>query len=97
MDGLATDGDQLVVIAGEGDAAQAWSPRAILLQPSPSPRRHAPISHCPQLACTSATNRPGVLDPALRRPGRFERELEVGVPGPAARRQLLDARWEAAA
>ena len=27
-----------------------------------------------------ATNRPDALDPALRRPGRFDRELDLGIP-----------------
>jgi transitional endoplasmic reticulum ATPase len=37
-----------------------------------------------------ATNRVDALDPALRRPGRFDREIEVGVPGRAGRREILD-------
>ncbi len=28
-----------------------------------------------------ATNRPNAIDPALRRPGRFDREVEIGSPG----------------
>ncbi|KAJ7547451.1 hypothetical protein O6H91_08G086500 [Diphasiastrum complanatum] len=38
----------------------------------------------------AATNRPEVIDPALRRPGRFDREIEVGVPTPAGRREILE-------
>ena len=37
----------------------------------------------------AATNRPEAVDAALRRPGRFDRELEVGVPSPAARADIL--------
>jgi transitional endoplasmic reticulum ATPase len=37
-----------------------------------------------------ATNRVDDLDPALRRGGRFDREIEVGVPGVAGRREILD-------
>ncbi|KAL4451363.1 hypothetical protein ABPG77_009435 [Micractinium sp. CCAP 211/92] len=37
----------------------------------------------------AATNRPDSLDPALRRPGRFDREVEVGVPSPPERRDIL--------
>jgi SpoVK/Ycf46/Vps4 family AAA+-type ATPase len=29
----------------------------------------------------AATNRPESIDPALRRPGRFDRELEIGEEG----------------
>ncbi|CAD5244738.1 CDC48 family AAA ATPase [Thermococcus camini] len=36
-----------------------------------------------------ATNRPDAIDPALRRPGRFDRELEVGVPDKTGRKEIL--------
>ena len=36
-----------------------------------------------------ATNRPDAVDPALRRPGRFDRELYFGLPGPEARAAIL--------
>ncbi|UCE96362.1 MAG: CDC48 family AAA ATPase [Candidatus Bathyarchaeota archaeon] len=36
-----------------------------------------------------ATNRPQALDPALRRPGRFDREIEIGVPDKPARHEIL--------
>jgi len=37
-----------------------------------------------------ATNRADTIDPALRRGGRFDREIEIGVPGETGRRQILD-------
>jgi transitional endoplasmic reticulum ATPase len=37
----------------------------------------------------AATNRPEALDEALRRPGRFDREIIVGVPGQPGRREIL--------
>ncbi len=36
-----------------------------------------------------ATNRVDSLDPALRRGGRFDREIEIGVPGETGRREIL--------
>ena len=36
-----------------------------------------------------ATNRPNALDPALRRPGRFDREISFGVPGQKGRLVIL--------
>ena len=39
----------------------------------------------------AATNRPDALDPALRRPGRFDREVTVPLPGRAERRAILAA------
>ncbi|MEM2419131.1 MAG: CDC48 family AAA ATPase, partial [Candidatus Hadarchaeales archaeon] len=37
----------------------------------------------------AATNRPNALDPALRRPGRFDREIEIGVPDRDGRKEIL--------
>jgi transitional endoplasmic reticulum ATPase len=37
-----------------------------------------------------ATNRPDTLDPALRRGGRFDREIEIGVPDESGRREILE-------
>jgi len=36
-----------------------------------------------------ATNRPNALDPALRRPGRFDREIEIGVPNKKGRLEIF--------
>lgn len=36
-----------------------------------------------------ATNRPNAIDPALRRPGRFDREIEIGVPDRQGRHEIL--------
>jgi transitional endoplasmic reticulum ATPase len=38
----------------------------------------------------AATNIPNTLDPALRRPGRFDREIAIGVPDRDGRREIID-------
>ncbi|MBI3842581.1 MAG: CDC48 family AAA ATPase [Thaumarchaeota archaeon] len=38
----------------------------------------------------AATNRPDSLDPAIRRPGRFDREIEIGIPDETGRKEVLD-------
>jgi len=38
----------------------------------------------------AATNRPNSIDPALRRPGRFDREITIGIPNEHARREILE-------
>ena len=37
----------------------------------------------------AATNRPDSIDPALRRPGRFDREIEIGIPDEEGRNNIL--------
>jgi SpoVK/Ycf46/Vps4 family AAA+-type ATPase len=39
-----------------------------------------------------ATNRPNVLDPALRRPGRFDREIFIDAPDEISRRHILQSQ-----
>jgi transitional endoplasmic reticulum ATPase len=43
-----------------------------------------------QVIVIGATNRVDSIDPALRRGGRFDREIEIGVPDETGRREILD-------
>ncbi|MFB6128120.1 MAG: AAA family ATPase, partial [Halolamina sp.] len=42
-----------------------------------------------QVIVIAATNRVDSVDPALRRPGRFDREIEIGVPDESGRQEIL--------
>jgi len=42
-----------------------------------------------QVVVIAATNRVDSVDPALRRPGRFDREIEIGVPDESGRKEIL--------
>ncbi|MGL6298686.1 MAG: CDC48 family AAA ATPase, partial [Methanobacteriaceae archaeon] len=43
-----------------------------------------------QVVVIGATNRPDSLDQALRRPGRFDREIEIGVPTTEERKEVIE-------
>jgi transitional endoplasmic reticulum ATPase len=43
-----------------------------------------------QIIVIGATNLPNALDPALRRPGRFDREIVIGIPDVAGRREIFE-------
>ncbi|KAK5642443.1 hypothetical protein RI129_008610 [Pyrocoelia pectoralis] len=45
--------------------------------------------NCDQVLVIGATNRPDSIDPALRRAGRFDREVSLGIPDLSARIQIL--------
>ncbi|XP_023741327.1 calmodulin-interacting protein 111 isoform X1 [Lactuca sativa] len=47
------------------------------------------ISRTEGLLVIAATNRPDSIEPALRRPGRLDREIEIGVPSPNQRYDIL--------
>jgi transitional endoplasmic reticulum ATPase len=42
-----------------------------------------------QVLVIGATNIPNTLDPALRRPGRFDREIEIGIPDARSRLEII--------
>ncbi len=42
-----------------------------------------------QVIVIAASNRENAIDPALRRPGRFDREIEIGVPDRQGRKEVL--------
>jgi transitional endoplasmic reticulum ATPase len=43
-----------------------------------------------QVIVIAATNREDSIDPALRRPGRFDREIEIGVPSRFGRKEIME-------
>ncbi|KAG1695638.1 hypothetical protein DVH05_019377 [Phytophthora capsici] len=47
------------------------------------------LSGSRQVVVLAATNRPNALDPAVRRPGRFDREVEIGIPRAKDRLAIL--------
>jgi transitional endoplasmic reticulum ATPase len=47
------------------------------------------LSNRANVVVIAATNRPDAIDEALRRPGRFDREIIIGVPDEAGRREIL--------
>ncbi|ODQ68601.1 putative ATPase of the CDC48/PAS1/SEC18 family, partial [Nadsonia fulvescens var. elongata DSM 6958] len=47
------------------------------------------MSSSGKLVIVGATNRPNAIDAALRRPGRFDREVEIGIPDQDARLDIL--------
>ncbi|MDZ7745986.1 MAG: AAA family ATPase [Halobacteriales archaeon] len=50
-----------------------------------------------QVIVIGATNRVDAIDPALRRGGRFDREIEIGAPDEVGRREILDVHTRAMA
>ncbi|QLE43828.1 AAA family ATPase [Nostoc sp. C052] len=48
------------------------------------------FSHSQGVIVLAATNRPDHLDPALRRPGRFDREVQFRIPDAKGRRDILE-------
>ncbi|WP_432546816.1 AAA family ATPase [Kineococcus sp. SYSU DK004] len=53
-------------------------------------RLRRPRTEPAEVLVVAATNRADALDPALLRPGRFDRRLAFGLPDKAARRELVD-------
>jgi cell division protease FtsH len=64
------------------DLVNRWLP--------PQKRLRKPVCPPANILVIGATNRAGDLDPALLRPGRFDRTITVDLPGRAGRREIID-------
>eukprot|EP01126_Amoeba_proteus_P064139 TRINITY_DN893_c0_g1_i3.p1 TRINITY_DN893_c0_g1~~TRINITY_DN893_c0_g1_i3.p1 ORF type:complete len:813 (-),score=200.20 TRINITY_DN893_c0_g1_i3:70-2508(-) len=78
--------DELDSIAPKRDKTQGEVDRRIVsmlltLMDGLKPRKHVIV--------LAATNRPNSIDAALRRPGRFDREIDIGVPDETGRLEIL--------
>ncbi len=78
--------DEIDSIAPKRDKAGGEVERRIVSQLLTLMDGIKPTSNVIVIACT---NRPNVIDPALRRFGRFDRELDIGVPDDAGRLEIL--------
>ncbi len=76
IDSIAPKRDQV-----SGEAEKRLVAQLLTLMDGLEPRQN--------LVVIAATNRPDAIDEALRRPGRFDREIVVGVPDEAGRREIL--------
>jgi transitional endoplasmic reticulum ATPase len=76
IDAIAPRREQVV-----GDVEKRVVAQLLALMDGLAPRQH--------LVVLAATNIPNALDPALRRPGRFDREIAIPIPDRAGRREIL--------
>ncbi|CAL5227006.1 g9897 [Coccomyxa viridis] len=92
--------DEIDAIAAKRESAQREMERRIVAQmltclddlveqPSAAPLPDGAPLQNKHVVVIGATNRPESLDPALRRAGRFDRELSLGIPSQAARVRIL--------
>lgn len=89
MDDLSTPPQPPTAAAPDaGDVAAAVTAE---IDGTPADHHHQQQQQRPRghVVVIGATNRPDALDPALRRAGRFDREISLGIPTEAARQQIL--------
>ncbi|KAK9844745.1 hypothetical protein WJX74_006256 [Apatococcus lobatus] len=81
--------DELDALCPQRDASRPHEARVVaqLLTLLDSIQADADVAA--RLSVVAATNRPHSIDAALRRPGRFDRELAVSTPGPEERASIL--------
>ena len=79
IDAIAPKRDEL---SGERQAERRLVAQLLALMDGLEPRGNVIV--------IAATNIPHILDPALRRPGRFDREIAISVPDKEGRREILE-------
>lgn len=83
--------DELDSIAPKRDQAQGETEKRIVSQLLTLMDSLKPNSN---VIVIGATNRPNVIESALRRPGRFDRELEIAIPDEDGRHQILQIKMK---
>ena len=81
--------DELDSIAPKRDQAQGETEKRIVSQLLTLMDSLKPSSN---VMVVGATNRPNVIESALRRPGRFDRELEIAIPDEDGRHEILQIK-----
>ena len=73
-----------------GQRLRGWCVDRVNLLLSVDRQRKRPVAVPPNVLLIAATNRAGALDPALLRPGRFDRQVSFELPAKSGRRALVD-------
>ena len=81
--------DEVDALAPRREDAGEAERRAVAMLLTLMDGMEAKGSDADRVVVVATTNRPNALDPALRRPGRFDREVEIGVPDALARLNIL--------
>ena len=81
--------DELDSIAPKRDQAQGETEKRIVSQLLTLMDSLKPSSN---VMVVGATNRPNVIESALRRPGRFDRELEIAIPDEDGRHEIIQIK-----
>ena len=81
--------DEVDALAPRREDAGEAERRAVAMLLTLMDGMEAKGSDAARVVVVATTNRPNALDPALRRPGRFDREVEIGVPDALARLNIL--------
>ncbi|RZF40808.1 hypothetical protein LSTR_LSTR003318 [Laodelphax striatellus] len=81
--------DEVDAITPRRDTTQKEMERRIVAQLITSLDELSDTPQGKEILVIGATNRPDAIDPALRRAGRFDREICLGIPDRAARRDIL--------
>jgi len=87
---LMDEADSIAPKRGEGDGNEGRIVSTILTEMDGMSYGGSGSAEAVKLVVVAATSRPNAIDQALRRPGRFDREVEIGIPNVDSRREILE-------
>lgn len=87
---LMDEADSIAPKRGEGDGNEGRIVSTILTEMDGMGYGDSGSAEAVKLVVVAATSRPNAIDQALRRPGRFDREVEIGIPNVDSRREILE-------